>query len=410
MSEAGAGQPSAPQGGAAKAPVPGVPQIQHPRLKTLAEQPPSIATINSLADDAWEDLEAAGLTKKPSKKKDAPKVESPLLEHARKEESDEEPGDDEGSQAAPEDDDGEDAPNKSDDHEEQDTWGTEKDPWKLSDIPEDKFVRVKIDGEWQTVPLKEAVSGGIRTQTLMRRVNEAQKVSEEFKQIAMQERERFQKSRAAIARDLGNPETLFEHLFENNRGVLEQVSKMWAVHQYHAKRDPQYAEAKTREVYEKRERRMREAQEAHARSQQEAQQRQQATERELELLRPGYEQGLKEAGFPKVTKEFRRLLRAEVIATQEDKRGAPLTPEDMRAAVLHVAKYMKGGEAGAPGAPPQRKFNLGAKRPAGAPAPQQQRDNANTRSRSRREYKTHQEKFRSNDFFLEGVDLKGFTR
>lgn len=217
--------------------------------------------------------------------------------------------------------------------------GTKEKPMSIKDLPEDRFLRIKVDGKEETVSLRDAVRGFIRKETFDRvysRVNhDAQRVLE-LGQRAID----LQKGiTSELQSFLTNPRTMLDWCMKYAPETADAFAKLYAneyLRKWHDNPDEK--------LHFEHSRKMRQLQE-----QTEAQQQQQRdwerqraiaerTEEKKRLLAPGYAQGMKEAGFPKMTEDFRATLHALLGQVSKVR---PLTPDDVRMAVVRTARLLR---------------------------------------------------------------------
>lgn len=101
--------------------------------------------------------------------------------------------------------------------------GSEKDPWTLKDLP-DEYVTVKIDGEEQTLPLRQLAENGMRQQTFDKRAHELKQLTERAETMLAESQENAHKLRAGITATLSSHERLLPYLNEHYPDVLDELA------------------------------------------------------------------------------------------------------------------------------------------------------------------------------------------
>lgn len=214
--------------------------------------------------------------------------------------------------------------------------GTEDKPYSINDLPADKFVKVKIDGQERTIPLREAADGYIRKQTMDAHVGKAQQLVADAQRIGKAAVERHKQTVANVNQLLGNAEHLFNYISQDV-DLMTALGKKMGDRFLEWEKDPgslqRYREdLQQRAIQAERERLDRERSEwEQSRTQKEA------AERNNALWMPVWREALKEAGFPKVTPELRNYVTALVQVTQ-NQNGGKLTAEQFKACVKQAAK------------------------------------------------------------------------
>lgn len=245
------------------------------------------------------------------------------------------------------------------------TKGTREDPLTLKDLPEDKWLKVKVDGELQLVNLREALEGSyLRPQAFDRLLSKANRAKTEAESIARDAVEHQTRFRQGFDMWIRDPAKVFGMMLDQHEDVLEQVAIKYAELRKSETENPTLRQqrifgAQQRKIAEDRQRTQQE------RQQWEAQRAQtEARDAAMRELKPGYEAGIKELGFPTVTQELRTHIHAFLQVARGQNSGRPLTPADVRDAVVRAGRYL-GIAPAAPAAAPAR----AAAAPARAPAP-----------------------------------------
>jgi hypothetical protein len=245
--------------------------------------------------------------------------------------------------------------------------GTKENPLTLKDLPKDKFLEVKIDGQKVVVDLAEAVEGAyMRPEYFHRQVNFVKGELGKAKQIA----ERAVRSQEAFHADfdawIQNPESVLGTFLEKHEEVLEHVAKGYARILMAEQKNP---ELRLRRIRARDERELQKRrQELDAREQNDRTTRE--TQSKLSQLqaswKPGLDAGLKAAGFPAWTAELQEEvgIRLERIR----RRNGTLTAADWEAAVPAAAKAIGAQPASAPARRPAPAARPAARPEAAPPA------------------------------------------
>jgi hypothetical protein len=224
---------------------------------------------------------------------------------------------------------------------EEDTRGTKAEPLSIKDLPDDRFIKLKINGEEAVVSLRELADGHIREATFRQKAGEAKTVVEQATRIAQQAKQGRETDRATINALLQDPERLFEFYTQDDHteSVLEALAIRYAKLKQSEKANPH---AKTqRQVQREQARLAKERQDFESRRQHEERTSREsaATQRRSAELKPAWEAGLKEAGFPQVTAELQDLVKANVMAVT-NRTGKPIAPEEFKSIVVRAAKFL----------------------------------------------------------------------
>lgn len=347
------------------------------------------STTDQMIDDALGFLAETDPQKPPTKKPPAKKPQEepqPELEPEPDEEAPLEPAEPQPGEDEPEPD------------EEASTQGSRDEPFTIKDLPEDKYIEVKVDGEKVVVSLKEALSGYIREKTFSARINKTKMLTDQAQAYigkAKQLQERVKTEFQSFVRD---PDQIFEFFIasEDREQVLEAVAQRYALMLRRFREAPheKLAYQRQRDV-----RRLEwERQQFEAQKQREVQQKEQAElqQRAQSIFRPGWEDGLRRAGFPQPTKELWEEVLVRV--KQRADSGHQITSEDVSEFVVRAVKLLE--------LPPK------GKRPAPAPKPAQlpratRPDNTNGRGRDWSAMPAH-ERRRDPDYFLRNLKTRDF--
>lgn len=243
--------------------------------------------------------------------------------------------------------------------------GTREEPLTIKDLPDDKlFLELKVDGEKVVVSMREAVEGAyLRPQAFDRMLSKANHAKEEAEQIATAAVTHQENFRAGFNKFITNPESLFTMMLAKHENVLHEVAVRYAEMRAREQQDPTL-QHKRRTEQERREIEQERQRTAAERQQWETTRRStEAAESALRELKPGYEAGLKAAGFPTVTPELKQEIRVRLGVV----RGAKgrISADDVKEAVVRAARFLAAGGTPSPAAPqPERPAKA---RPAPSP-------------------------------------------
>lgn len=245
--------------------------------------------------------------------------------------------------------------------------GTQDKPYSVKDLPDDKFVQVKIDGKPATVSMKELASGYIRMETFHAAHGRANDAIEEATQMAT----RSLGERKALRDDLQHlfrtPDRLFKHMLNNNPREMLELGKQIAM-QFKAWNDDPNALAQHEHALQ-----LRQVEGERQRLQQERQQweqQQRSTQAAAEAQKvwaPAYEKVMKEAGFPKLTPDFKEDCEALLRQAKSKAPDGKLSSEVFEGVFRRVLKMHKLESVGSrqPGAPTNPPRQLAATTPRG---------------------------------------------
>lgn len=359
-----------------------------------SSRPGSTDALVDAAMDALDDF--------PSSARDKPDNDNARQKPLRKREAErtDEEGDDGESETLPgaehEEEEGQEqnAEDEGADEEEHDTRGSKEEPFSIKDLPKDKYIELKVDGEKVTVSFDELASGYIREQTFTRRVNKTKMLADEAAAMVAKARDTQTRVRQELRAFLHDPEQLYDFFLasdEREQVFYRAATKYAELRRAHRERpDERLAFQRRRDqerlAYE------REQWEGQKRAEVEERTKKEQLERARSVFQPGWEAGLRKAGFPEVTSQ----LWDEVIirCNQRHARGEQVTTDDVADFVVRAARALE--------LPPRG----GKKRPQPAPLPERTREPARSKKRDPWEGKTQKEKLRSPDFFLRNLKLR----
>ncbi len=255
----------------------------------------------------------------------------------------------------------------AEDEDAHDTRGSKENPFTVKDLPKNLHVQVKVDGEKVTVPLHEALDGYIGQRTINARLNKAKQLTEEATQFIERGKAEREQVRGAVRELLADPDQLYEYFLAtgDREQVLERVALKYAEQLRKFRSNPQ-----ERLDFERRRDQMRlQAEREHLQAQRDAEiaerQRKEMQERAQQVFIPGWNEGLKKAGFPKPTP----ALYEEVMvrANQRAQSGHEVTSDDIAEFTYRACKLLELPPKGqkpkpAPLAPPKEKLQTNGKR------------------------------------------------
>lgn len=274
---------------------------------------------------------------------------------------------------------------------EHDSRGSKDDPFTVKDLPKDRYIEIKVDGEKAVVSFDELASGYIREQTFTKRVNKTKLLADEAEAMIGRARATQQQVRDELRSFLYDPEQLYDFFLasEDREQIFETAARKYAELRRLHREQPETRLAFQRRRDQERLQAEREHWEAQKRAEIQERTQKEQTERARAIFQPGWEQGLKKAGFPEAT----QALWDEVIlrCNQKHGRGEPVTTDDVADFVVRAAKVLE--------LPPRG----GKKRPV--PAPVVARRDPAVRKQAKDPWagKTLAEKKRDPDWFLRDV-------
>jgi hypothetical protein len=242
--------------------------------------------------------------------------------------------------------------------EELDTRGTKDDPISVKDLPEDKFIKLKIDGKEEIVSLRELADGHIREQTFRAKMKEVKDLPAKIDALKQEFGDRLTGTKSKVNALLGDAKMLFQ--FYGQDPEMEAVGVEFAkLVANQLKADKENPLGKQQRTLQRQQEKLRQEREDHERTTREREQHRQTSEavqRRAEALKPAWEGALREAGFPAPTQELYDLVNANV-ATATKRTGKPISPEEFKAIAVRAIKFLDlkpGGKKPAPAAKPTK--------------------------------------------------------
>lgn len=231
--------------------------------------------------------------------------------------------------------------------------GSKTAPYTVKTLP-DAYVTLKIDGEEQVVPLREMTDGYMREAAFHKRMNQVSELTAKAKDAGERFKAESERFRTSFTELIKNPEELFSFLDDHSPEVLDAVSRKQLQRMMKWQNDPQ---ARMQHEYQKRQaalEKQRERLEAERGEYQRTRQEQEAHAQYLAEFKPGYDAGMKRAGYPKVTDELRETVKGLIAAKRAS--AGKVTAKDVEEAVVRAARAV-GAET------------VAERRPAPAPKP-----------------------------------------
>lgn len=255
-------------------------------------------------------------------------------------------------------------------------------PLSLKELPEELFVELSVNGEKVTVDLKEAARGYMRRQAFDQQTSkvkqgltDAHEIAEKAVSAQEQMKQRLDATRAGFSDFIRDPKRVLAALFENvqdKRRIFDAliedheddfeglaVSYVDLIQRENGLQKDGYQSARQRRARDREQRRYQRQQDDLARREQqiveskrawEAEQAERKRRAEAEQqetaaaqaafnrLKPGIDAGLLALGLKDMTPELSEELKVRLKVTSELKKGAPLTAEDVKQAILRAAK------------------------------------------------------------------------
>lgn len=224
----------------------------------------------------------------------------------------------------------------------------EKDaPYGVNDLPEDRFIEIKVDGQKEVVSLRELARGHIRQKAFDRFTSQARAAQDQAQQVAQQAVQWQETSRQALDSFLTDPKRFFTFVVEHHPEAgkfLEPFGRLTADLLIRWRDNPQerleHDHQRRTRALQQREQHIEQTRQNHERT---AAQRA-AQQAEISTLTPAWEEGMKEIGFPRagtLPPKFQATLEL-LIASARRANGGALHPDDLKEAI-HQAHQMHPG-------------------------------------------------------------------
>ena len=215
--------------------------------------------------------------------------------------------------------------------------GSKTQPYNVKTLP-DQYVTLKVDGEEKVVSLREMTDGYMRQDAFHKRLSQVNQLKEKAEKTAERfksEEARFKDAFTGLIRD---PDNLFEFLDEHSPEVLDAVARKMLSRVIQDRNNPQ---AKMEREYAKRQERLEREREAFQRERDTAERTRAEQETHVKYVnefKPGFEAGMKRAGYPQVTDEFKATVRG-IVAAKREALGK-VTAKDVEDAVVRAARAL----------------------------------------------------------------------
>lgn len=269
--------------------------------------------------------------------------------------------------------------------------GTRDKPLTEKDLPDDRFIKLRINGKEEVVSMRDAVKGFIAKQTFDRVYSQVNANAEKVLQLGNQAIEERERIRDELQSFLTNPEKMLGWCMKYAPEVADQFAMRYATEYLQKWREK--PELKMQFEHERKLAQLREQQQTNEQQHRDWERHRAMTERTAEkkaLLAPGYHEGMKLAGFPKATAEFQDTVKA--LLSEVSKRRE-LTPEDVRTAVVRTAQLLKSPTV-------QDRRPAPVSNTPREPAPTSAKPNGKGKDWSEVPYA---QRVRSTDYFLQGL-------
>lgn len=231
--------------------------------------------------------------------------------------------------------------------------GSDENPFTVKDLPKDKKIELKVDGEKIKVSLAELADGYIRERTFSARINRTKALTDEAEQLVKRASDDRQRLREEFQGFIQDPEQIYDFFLgsEERERVFAAAAERYALLLRKFREEPETRLRWQRSRDQQRLQKEREAWEEQKRAELEEKQRREAHQRAVSVFKPGWEEGLRRAGFPKVTKELydEVMIRCNQRASQ----GVAVTSDDVATFTERAARILelpKGNQK--PKAPP----------------------------------------------------------
>lgn len=240
--------------------------------------------------------------------------------------------------------------------------GTEDNPIPIVELDEQMFVRVKIDGQEETVHLREAANGIIRQRSFSRRVNELNEMRPRFEKAVEAAEQRVKRVEQSALGLFQNPKQLDEYMERHYPDQWEAAARLKARRYQEVL---QMSEAERLEYHRQRDRERYQRELAAARKQADDAQKSVREQREqeeiIERISDPFRQALAEVGPARLDQAAKKkaFRAAAQILEAEETDGRKLSADELREVfALTLSRYAAPVEpqpdSPAPAAPPRR--------------------------------------------------------
>jgi hypothetical protein len=273
--------------------------------------------------------------------------------------------------------------------------GSKEEPFSVKDLPKNKFIELKVDGEKTVVSLSELADGYIRERTFSARINRTKALADEAQAMVQQATELPKRLRSEFQSFIGDPEQIYDFFLgtEEREQTFARAAERYALLLRRFRENPHERLAFQRQRDTERLTKEREAWESQKRAVESERQRKESFQRTLSIFKPGWETGLRKAGFPTPTKALYNevMVRCRQLADS----GGQVTSDDVAMFTERAAKLLELPRASdkRPKPPPQ----------SAAPKPK----GADKRVRAWDTMPAHERK-KNPDYFLQSLRPKDF--
>lgn len=275
--------------------------------------------------------------------------------------------------------------------------GTKKKPYVRDDLPEDRFVKVKVDGQETVVSLRDLADGYAGQKAIQQRFERIALERQAMTREVESAKDEVKKTNDHFRAMLSDPEEFYQLLshadFEQTLHTL--AKKRWddlAMWRKNPSARAEFERQRNERAFQQQQQRLQQEQQR----QQQTQQEQAQLEHRTKVIKPGWEEGLRRAGNPDVNHpEFIPLAQTFLdLATKKERMA---TTDEVASAVVRAAKALGLKPMGA-GAPPPRK-DIIRKPPPAANQPRNGKGRWDTVPR--------QQRTNNPDYFMTGMKLRG---
>jgi hypothetical protein len=245
--------------------------------------------------------------------------------------------------------------------------GSKEKPFSVKTLPE-AYVTIKVDGKEETVSVREMTDGYMREKAFHKKVSETADLAKTAKAAA----DRFQSETKALQDSfrqlLQDPDDLYDFLETHADETMDKLARKRLQLLIEEQKNPQLKwqrqAEKLKRTTEAQNKKLREELDTHKRTQQEERDHQ----RYLSAFKPGYDAGMKKAGYPKVTEDFKLTFNGLVSAVRAS--GREVTAQDIEQAIVRAARATAAETVETRKPAPAPAPAPGAKKPAAKQAPQ----------------------------------------
>lgn len=283
---------------------------------------------------------------------DEPEEDAPLPRKRAKPQEDAEP--EQETRDAPEEEEGADDEEPLEPEE-----GTKKKPYKREDMPEDRFVEVKANGEKHVVSLRELTDSWSGQKAIQQQLNKIGEERSRMERHVTEAKEEVKKNGAYFEDLISTPQKLYDLLTSNDKleAVLQDIfTRRWNDLDGWQKNPA----ARAKFLYDRGQRHIQRQHQQLQAEQQRVQREQEAARQEqhrMRVLKPGWDEGLRRAkltGMKQLPPELVQTAQLKLNQRAEQLGNEPVTSEDVAEALVFAARFHNIRPENAP-PPPTRK-------------------------------------------------------